>query len=57
MTPRECARIQSFPDSFKINPKDRVAYKQFGNSVNVEVVTLMAKYMFGDVETRNKYSK
>lgn len=57
MTPRECARIQSFPDTFKINPKDRVAYKQFGNSVNVEVVTLMAKYMFGDKDTREKYSK
>lgn len=34
-----------------------VAYKQFGNSVNVAVVTLMAKYMFGDEETRQKYSK
>ena len=57
ITPRECARIQSFPDSFKINPKDRIAYKQFGNSVNVEVVKIMAKFMFGDEDTRNKYTK
>jgi len=38
ITPRECARLQSFPDSFKIHPIDRIAYKQFGNAVNVEVV-------------------
>ena len=29
ITPRECARIQSFPDEFKLNQKDNVAYKQF----------------------------
>lgn len=57
ITPRECARIQSFPESFKINPNDRIAYKQFGNSVNVDVVKIMAKFMFGDEETRNKYTR
>lgn len=56
-TPRECARMQSFPDTFKINRDDYVAYKQFGNAVNVEVVKLFAKYMLGDEETRKKYSK
>lgn len=43
LTPRECARLQSFPDSFKICPNDHQAYKQFGNSVNVEVL----KHVFG----------
>ena len=38
ITPRECARLQSFPDSFVLNEKDHTAYKQFGNAVNVEVV-------------------
>ena len=38
ITPRECARIQSFPDSYKIDVNDRVSYKQFGNSVNVSNV-------------------
>lgn len=38
LTPRECARLQSFPDSFKICPNTHQAYKQFGNSVNVEVL-------------------
>jgi DNA (cytosine-5)-methyltransferase 1 len=38
ITPRECARLQSFPDSFKLHDTDQVAYKQFGNAVNVDVV-------------------
>lgn len=46
LTPRECARLQSFPDSFQYDKKDRQAYKQLGNSVNVAVVEMLAKYMF-----------
>ena len=38
ITPRECARLQSFPDTFKLHKTDRIAYKQLGNSVNVEVI-------------------
>ena len=38
ITPRECARLQSFPDSFILNENDHTAYKQFGNAVNVDVV-------------------
>lgn len=38
ITPRECARLQGFPDSFVVNPVDSFAYKQFGNSVSVPVV-------------------
>jgi DNA (cytosine-5)-methyltransferase 1 len=38
ITPREAARLQSFPDTFEIHPIDKIAYKQFGNSVNVDVV-------------------
>jgi DNA (cytosine-5)-methyltransferase 1 len=38
LTPRECARLQGFPDEFIIAPKDNVAYKQFGNSVVIDVV-------------------
>jgi DNA (cytosine-5)-methyltransferase 1 len=33
LTPRECARLQGFPDSFKIVVSDCQAYRQFGNSV------------------------
>jgi DNA (cytosine-5)-methyltransferase 1 len=38
ITPRECARLQSFPDTFILHCNDQVAYKQFGNSVNVDVI-------------------
>ena len=38
ITPRECARLQSFPDDFILHTNDHVAYKQFGNAVNVDVV-------------------
>ena len=38
LTPRECARLQGFPDSFIIPVSDTQAYRQFGNSV---VVPLM----------------
>lgn len=38
ITPRECARLQSFPDNFIIHENDQTAYKQFGNAVNVDVV-------------------
>jgi DNA (cytosine-5)-methyltransferase 1 len=38
LTPRETARLQSFPESFKLHEQPLKAYKQFGNSVNVEVV-------------------
>ena len=43
LTPRECARLQSFPENFKINSKDHCAYKQFGNSLNVDLVKFYAK--------------
>ncbi|MBU1143935.1 MAG: DNA cytosine methyltransferase [Firmicutes bacterium] len=38
LTPRECANLQSFPEDFKINSNIRLAYKQFGNAVNVDVI-------------------
>jgi DNA (cytosine-5)-methyltransferase 1 len=38
ITPRECARLQSFSDNFIMDDNDHDAYKQFGNAVNVKVV-------------------
>lgn len=46
LTPRECARLQSFPDDFILDTKQPQAYKQFGNAVNVEIVKYFACYMF-----------
>ena len=42
LTPRECARLQSFPDTFQLSTNDKQAYKQLGNSLNV----IVAKYVF-----------
>lgn len=45
LTPRECARLMGFPDSFKIPVSDTQAYKQFGNSIVVPVVEKIAEVM------------
>jgi DNA (cytosine-5)-methyltransferase 1 len=45
LTPRECARLMGFPESFKIPVSDTQAYKQFGNSVVVPVVQKIAESM------------
>jgi DNA (cytosine-5)-methyltransferase 1 len=47
LVPREVARLQSFPDDYKIHPSSSVAYKQFGNSVNVKVIQHMARHLLG----------
>ena len=52
ITPRECARLQGFPDTFKLHPIDSWSYKQFGNSVSVPVV----EAVFNDF-IRNNRSK
>ena len=44
ITPRECARLQSFPDDFVLHENDHIAYKQLGNAVNVDVVHHVIKY-------------
>ncbi len=50
MTPREWARLQGFPDSFKIPVSDAQAYKQFGNSVSVPVVNTIAKKIISKLD-------
>lgn len=45
LTPRECARLMGFPDSFRIPVSDTRAYKQFGNSVVVPVMEAVARAM------------
>ncbi|MCL1900828.1 MAG: DNA cytosine methyltransferase [Firmicutes bacterium] len=43
LTPREWARLQGFPDNFRIEMADVHLYKQFGNSVTVSVIEAIAK--------------
>ncbi len=45
LTPRECARLMGFPDTFRIPVSDTRAYKQFGNSVVVGVMSHAARLM------------
>ena len=45
LTPRECARLMGFPDTFRIPVSDTQAYKQFGNSVAVPVIATVARAM------------
>ena len=45
LTPRECARLMGFEDSFRIPVSDTQAYKQFGNSVVVPAIQAVAEHM------------
>ena len=50
LTPRECARLQGFPDSFVIPVSDTQAYRQFGNSVVVPLRAAIAKLVVKKLE-------
>ena len=49
LTPRECARLQGFPDTFKIPVSDTQAYQQFGNSVVVPLMENVAKLIVSKI--------
>lgn len=49
LTPRECARLQGFPDTFKIPVSDTQAYQQFGNSVIVPLMENVAKLIVSKI--------
>lgn len=54
LTPRECANIMGFPKTYKIDTKHNQAYKQFGNSVVVGVIELIAKSIENALELASK---
>ena len=51
LTPRECARLMGFPDTFRIPVSDTQAYRQFGNSVVMPVMREVARIMLPHVQT------
>ena len=51
LTPRECARLQGFPEEFIIPVSDMQAYKQFGNSVAVPVIRAIAGRMCEEMKS------
>lgn len=56
LTPREASRLQGFPDSFILPNSDMQMYKQFGNSVAVPVIRVLAKQIIKTLEKLPKNS-
>lgn len=50
LTPREWARLQGYPDSYKLADSDASAYKQLGNSVSVPVIYALAKEIINTLD-------
>ncbi len=60
LTPRECARLQGFPEDFHIVVSDTQAYKQFGNSVVVPLIQEVARLVISkltELETQSQVSE
>lgn len=54
LTPRECARLQGFPEDYLLPVSDNEAYKQFGNSVTVPLMNAVAKQMLKVLKLKKK---
>jgi len=54
LTPRECARVQGFPEWFKIPVSKSQAYKQFGNSVSVPVIDVIFEQITNTLNNKNE---
>ncbi len=57
LTPRECARLQGFPDTFKIPVSDTQAYRQFGNSVVVPLMSNVASLVVAKLNELDQEKK
>lgn len=57
LTPRECARLQGFPDNLVIPVSDNQAYKQFGNSVTVPLIQAVGKQLVKSLLAINEPAK
>ena len=56
LTPRECARLQGFPEDFIIPVSDSQAYKQFGNAVTVNVSRAVAEQVRQELERLGEWN-
>lgn len=57
LTPRECARLQGFPDEFLIPVSDNQGYRQFGNSVTVPLIQAVGKELVKSILAINEPRK
>lgn len=48
LTPRECARLQSFPEEYILHNNDNISYSQFGNAVNVKMIERSARFLINE---------
>ena len=56
LTPRECARLQGFPDTFIIPVSDNQAYKQFGNSVVTPLIAAVGRNIVNVITRQNEFA-
>ncbi|EPR69146.1 DNA-cytosine methyltransferase [Cyclobacterium qasimii M12-11B] len=54
LTPRECARLQGYPENFILPSSDAAAYRQFGNSVAVPVIQAITENILKSMKLVNK---
>lgn len=57
LTPRECARLQGYPDEYMIPVSDMQAYKQFGNSVTVPLIQAVSEKLVKEILNVNSERK
>ena len=53
LTPRECARLQGYPDSFVLPCSDAQTWKQFGNSVVVPLFAAVASWLVSSLDEKD----
>jgi DNA (cytosine-5)-methyltransferase 1 len=57
LSPRECARLQGFPDTFNIDDSQSQSYKQFGNSVAINVLQFIIIKIVEKLEANEQATK
>jgi DNA (cytosine-5)-methyltransferase 1 len=57
LTPRECARLQGYPDKFVIPVSDNQAYRQFGNSIVMPLMQVVGKNIIKEILATNEPKK
>ncbi len=54
LSPRECARLQGYPETFIFPKSISEAHKQFGNSVSINVLQYLTKEIINTIEVNNE---
>lgn len=57
LSPREVARLQSFPEDFILDSNEKNVYKQMGNAVNVKMAQKCVEFLIFDKDFQKKIEK